>query len=126
MVNHIQFSLGPKPSPVKNGSGRVYERGKAPAPPPPVSARISSYTNIPYNNLHNTNENTTTDAVSNNNSKPKAIVVYDYTKKDNQEMSLGKSQIVTVLESKKGSEWWKVQDNIGRQGYYPSHYLKVI
>ena len=41
-------------------------------------------------------------------------------------MSLGKSQIVTVLESKRGSEWWKVQDSIGRQGFYPSHYLKMI
>ena len=41
-------------------------------------------------------------------------------------MSLAKSQIVTVLESKRGSEWWKVQDTIGRRGYYPAHYLKMI
>ena len=59
-------------------------------------------------------------------SNAKAVVVYNYVKKDNLEMSLGKSQIVTVLESKRGSEWWKVQDSIGRQGYYPSHYLKMI
>ena len=52
--------------------------------------------------------------------------VYNYVKKENQEMSLGKSQFVTLLDSKKGYEWCTAQDSIGRQGFYPSHYLKMI
>ena len=101
--------------------GRVYERGKAPAPPPPVTSQQSlSSPHPPSNGLINGS------SPSDVSSKPKAVVVYNYVKKDNQEMSLGKSQIVTVLDSKKGSEWWKVQDSIGRQGFYPSHYLKMI
>ena len=96
--------------------GRTYERGKAPAPPPPSVNIASGHPHIvgasaPSNDIV---------------AGPKAIVVYDYTKKDSQEMSLAKSQIVTVLESKRGSEWWKVQDTIGRRGYYPAHYLKMI
>ena len=102
------------------GMGRVYERGKAPAPPPPVASQQPlSSPHPPPNGLMN---GSPSDVAS----KPKAVVVYNYVKKDNQEMSLGKSQIVTVLDSKKGSEWWKVQDSIGRQGFYPSHYLKMI
>lgn len=98
--------------------GRIYERGKAPAPPPPV---IPSLSNVqPFSTTSSTVESS--DATN----KPKAVVVYNYIRKDSQEMSLGKSQIVTVLESKRGSEWWKVQDSIGRQGFYPSHYLKMI
>ena len=101
--------------------GRVYERGKAPAPPPPVTSQQPlSSPHPPPNGLMN--GSSPPDVAS----KPKAVVVYNYIKKDNQEMSLGKSQIVTVLDSKKGSEWWKVQDSIGRQGFYPSHYLKMI
>ena len=103
------------------GMGRVYERGKAPAPPPPVTSQQPlSSPHLPPNGLINGS------SPSDVSSKPKAVVVYNYVKKDNQEMSLGKSQIVTVLDSKKGSEWWKVQDSIGRQGFYPSHYLKMI
>ena len=98
-------------------TGKCYERGKAPAPPPPSSSSLSSGLSNQVNSI-----NTHSDAINN----PKAVVVYNYIKKDNEEMSLGKSQIVTVLESKRGSEWWKVQDSIGRQGYYPSHYLKMI
>ena len=74
---------------------------KAPAPPPP--------------------------GVTASNNQPKAIVVFDYVKKANsKEVTLDKSQIVTVLESKPGSDWWRVQDSIGRKGFYPSHYLKMI
>ena len=98
--------------------GRIYERGKAPAPPPPVLGSLSNGTTFP----------TTSSAIDSldTTNRPKAVVVYNYIRKDLQEMSLGKSQIVTVLESKRGSEWWKVQDSIGRQGFYPSHYLKMI
>ena len=98
-------------------TGRIYERGKAPAPLPPIRSSLSNYK--PYiPSLEKDSSDVTI--------KPKAIVVCDYIKKDNPEMSLSKSQIITVLESTKGSEWWKVQDSTGRQGFYPSQYLKII
>ena len=59
---------------------------KAPAPPPPPGITVS-------------------------NNRPKAIVVFDYVRKANSsEMSLDRSQIVTVMESKPGSDWWRVMD----------------
>ena len=113
--NHFS---GTKSIPIQSKvTGKLYERGKAPAPPPPTSSSLSNGHPNQVNSM-----NTHPDTMSN----AKAVVVYNYVKKDNLEMSLGKSQIVTVLESKRGSEWWKVQDSIGRQGYYPSHYLKMI
>ena len=119
-ITHFLISGARSISVQPEGMGRVYERGKAPAPPPPVTSQQSlSSPHPPPNGLIN-------GPPSDVSSKPKAVVVYNYVKKDNQEMSLGKSQIVTVLDSKKGSEWWKVQDSIGRQGFYPSHYLKMI
>merc|ERR1712080_626167 len=120
------------------GMGRVYERGKAPAPPPPGTSQqpLSSPHTLPNGLINGPSPSDVSSkpkavlingpSPSDVSSKPKAVVVYNYVKKDNQEMSLGKSQIVTVLDSKKGSEWWKVQDSIGRQGFYPSHYLKMI
>ena len=100
-----------------DGSGRTYERGKAPAPPPPITSNPSNSHPFPNGSV-----NVSSDVAT----RPKAVVVYNYVKKDSQEMSLGKSQIVTVLESKRGSEWWKVQDSVGRKGFYPSNYLRMI
>ena len=119
-ITHFLISGARSISVQPEGMGRVYERGKAPAPPPPVTAQQ------PLSSPHPLPNGIINGSPSDVSSKPKAVVVYNYVKKDNQEMSLGKSQIVTVLDSKKGSEWWKVQDSIGRQGFYPSHYLKMI
>ena len=41
-------------------------------------------------------------------------------------MSLEKSQVVSVLDAKPGAEWWRVKDELGRIGYYPSHYLRMV
>ena len=41
------------------------------------------------------------------------------------QVSLDRSQIVDVVDQT-GRDWWKVSDAMGRQGYYPSHYLKII
>jgi hypothetical protein len=60
------------------------------------------------------------------NNNCKAVVIYDYAKKSITEVSLEKSQIVDVLEAKTGSEWWRVQDDLGRAGYYPAHYLRMV
>ena len=56
----------------------------------------------------------------------KALVIYDYNKKTATEMSLEKSQVVSVLDAKPGAEWWRVKDELGRIGYYPSHYLRMV
>ena len=56
----------------------------------------------------------------------KALVIYDYNKKTTTEMSLEKSQVVSVLDAKPGAEWWRVKDELGRIGYYPSHYLRMV
>ena len=84
-------------------SSRDLRRGfydKAPAPPPPGVATSGA---------------------------PKAIVVFDYVKKaSSNQVSLDRNQIVSVIEAKPGSDWWKVQDGIGRRGHYPAHYLKMI
>ena len=56
----------------------------------------------------------------------KALVIYDYNKKSSTEVSLEKSQIVNILDAKPGAEWWRVKDELGRIGYYPSHYLRMI
>ena len=56
----------------------------------------------------------------------KALVIYDYNKKTPTEVSLEKSQVVQILDSKPGAEWWRVKDDFGRIGYYPSHYLRMI
>ena len=56
----------------------------------------------------------------------KALVVYDYTKKTSTEVSLEKSQVVSVIDAKPGSDWWRVQDDLGRSGYYPAHYLRMV
>jgi hypothetical protein len=55
-----------------------------------------------------------------------AVVLYDYKRSTPTEISLGKSQVVVILDSKPGSEWWRVRDDMGREGYYPAHFLKII
>lgn len=56
----------------------------------------------------------------------KALVIYDYSKKSSTEVSLEKRQVVHVLDAKPGAEWWRVKDELGRIGYYPSHYLRMV
>jgi len=56
----------------------------------------------------------------------KALVIYDYHKKTTTEISLEKSQVVNILDAKPGAEWWRIKDQIGRIGYYPAHYLRII
>ena len=56
----------------------------------------------------------------------KALVIYDYHKKTTTEVSLEKSQVVNILDAKPGAEWWRVKDDMGRIGYYPAHYLRMI
>lgn len=62
------------------------------------------------------------------NACPKAIVVFDHVPPASDsygQVSLDRSQIVDVVDQT-GRDWWKVSDAMGRQGYYPSHYLKII
>jgi hypothetical protein len=55
-----------------------------------------------------------------------AVVLYDHKKSTPTEMSLVKSQVVQVLDSKPGTDWWRVRDDTGRDGYYPANFLKLI
>ena len=63
------------------------------------------------------------------NSCPKAIVVFDHVPPAAAtgagQVALERSQIVDVIDQS-GPEWWKVADAVGRTGYYPAHYLKII
>ena len=79
---------------------------KSPAPLPPRSINSSSdESSIPLK---------------------RALVIYNYHKKTTTEVSLEKSQVVNILDAKPGAEWWRVKDEIGRIGYYPAHYLRII
>jgi len=80
---------------------------KSPAPLPPKSTNGNQNEDITFNYR-------------------KALVIYDYNKKTTTEMSLEKSQVVSVLDAKPGAEWWRVKDELGRIGYYPSHYLRMV
>ena len=80
---------------------------KSPAPLPPKSTNGNQNEEITFNYR-------------------KALVIYDYNKKTTTEMSLEKSQVVSVLDAKPGAEWWRVKDELGRIGYYPSHYLRMV
>ena len=31
-----------------------------------------------------------------------------------------------IQDAKPGAEWWRVKDELGRIGYYPSHYLRMV
>ena len=77
-----------------------YGYHKSPAPPPPIPIANSGFR--------------------------RALVIYDYNKKTPTEVSLEKSQVVNVLDANPGSEWWRVQDDLGRNGYFPAHYLRMV
>jgi len=95
-------SQGTSP-PRKNSYG--YYKSPAPLPPKTVNNNKNEDINFGYR---------------------KALVIYDYNKKTTTEMSLEKSQVVSVLDAKPGAEWWRVKDELGRIGYYPSHYLRMV
>ena len=82
------------------------------------------------NNVHggNKNEVTVTQGLNliHQQKHRKALVIYDYNKKSTTEVTLAKSQVVNILDAKAGAEWWRVQDELGRIGYYPSHYLRIV
>lgn len=102
------FSLPNTSSPPRKS---LYE--KSPAPPPPFSSSLAARSVIGRTSGLGCRM------------PRKALVVYGYSKKTTTEVTLDKSQVVTILDAKPGSEWWKVQDEFGRAGYYPSHYLRI-
>ena len=62
----------------------------------------------------------------NNNLADHAVALYDFKRTTPTEISIGKNQVVQILDSKPGSEWWRVRDDTGHEGYCPAHYLKII
>lgn len=90
---------------------------KSPAPLPPKTPSVAPVT---------TTAVTANKNLDSNEGFRKALVIYEYGKKTPTEVSLQKSQVVHILDAKPGAEWWRVQDEIGRVGYYPSHYLRMV
>ncbi len=54
------------------------------------------------------------------------MVLQEYKGSTTTDMILCKNQIVQVIDSNLDSDWWRVQDGMGRERYYPSQYLKLM
>ena len=93
---------------------------------PPSSSNSSHGPSPPRKISYGYHKNPAPLPPKNSNEERKALVIYDYNKKSTSEVSLEKSQVVNVLEAKPGAEWWRVKDDVGRIGYYPSHYLRLV
>eukprot|EP00469_Lotharella_globosa_P011772 CAMPEP_0167788118 /NCGR_PEP_ID=MMETSP0111_2-20121227/9841_1 /TAXON_ID=91324 /ORGANISM="Lotharella globosa, Strain CCCM811" /LENGTH=418 /DNA_ID=CAMNT_0007679917 /DNA_START=27 /DNA_END=1283 /DNA_ORIENTATION=+ len=53
------------------------------------------------------------------------IVLYDYNKKEQDELTLRKGQVITVSE-KHDDGWWKGTNDRGDHGAFPENYVKVL
>uniref|UniRef100_A0A7S2TNM1 SH3 domain-containing protein n=1 Tax=Lotharella oceanica TaxID=641309 RepID=A0A7S2TNM1_9EUKA len=53
------------------------------------------------------------------------IVLYDYNKKEQDELTLRKGDVITVSE-KHDDGWWKGTNNQGEHGAFPENYVKVL
>ncbi|KAK7090692.1 hypothetical protein V1264_010454 [Littorina saxatilis] len=51
------------------------------------------------------------------------IAKYDYTAENGQELSIKKSERLTLLDNSK--DWWRVKNSDNKQGYVPSNYVKM-
>ncbi|CAG8485506.1 4397_t:CDS:2 [Funneliformis mosseae] len=58
--------------------------------------------------------------------EPKAEVMYDYDADGDDEISLIKSEHVTILEKIDEDGWWKGRNEQGQIGIFPSTYVKEI
>lgn len=52
------------------------------------------------------------------------VALYDYTEKSPREVSMKKSDVLTLLNSN-NKDWWKVEVN-DRQGFVPAAYVKKL
>lgn len=51
-------------------------------------------------------------------------VTYDFTARNNRELSISKGEIVQLIDMSK--QWWKVRNNNGQEGYIPNNVLEPL
>eukprot|EP00063_Salmo_salar_P047498 XP_014022333.1 PREDICTED: epidermal growth factor receptor kinase substrate 8-like protein 3 isoform X1 [Salmo salar] len=51
-------------------------------------------------------------------------VMYDFTARNNRELSISKGEVVQLLDMSK--KWWKVRSNRGEQGFVPNNILESV
>lgn len=55
---------------------------------------------------------------------PRAVILYNYSSEEADELEMEKGKYVTVLSS--NDDWWECQDENGNQGLAPFNYLRII
>ena len=53
-----------------------------------------------------------------------AVVLYEYTAQDTDELTLKKGDIVTDIKVREGG-WWEGTSKDGRRGLFPDNFVKV-
>jgi len=54
----------------------------------------------------------------------RARVLCEYKQKGSTEMTCSRNELVWVLEE--GGEWWRVRSELGRSGFFPASFLRVV
>lgn len=52
-------------------------------------------------------------------------MLYDYTQNSQEELSVSRGLVISLLE-KNDPDWWFVKDGPTREGYVPANYLKLL
>lgn len=55
---------------------------------------------------------------------PRCVALYDYQARDTEELSISKSEHLTVVDP--SGSWWKVRNDRGAVGFVPSNYIKEL
>ncbi|GET03206.1 nostrin isoform X1 [Rhizophagus clarus] len=58
--------------------------------------------------------------------KPKAEVLFEYVAETDDDISLTPGTLVTILEKNHDIGWWKGKNEQGKEGLFPSTYVKEI
>lgn len=56
----------------------------------------------------------------------KAVVLCEYRRNSNSEISLNRNHKVTLLECSPKAKWWRVESESGNQGFFPANFLRKI
>jgi len=106
---------GPGPGPGRNlpspGTGRTLPSpgtGRLPTTPPPTTTSLPPTNNVPPPRQNNA---------------PKCKALYNYTAQENDELSLRKGDIITII--KEHPDWWEGEIN-GVVGVFPANYVTKV
>jgi hypothetical protein len=55
---------------------------------------------------------------------PRAVILYNFSSEENDELNLKKGECVNVLNS--DEDWWECCDDAGNTGFAPFNYLRVM